>query len=857
MNKYITRFFILLLFLCGATKGFAQTTTITGVVTDSVTHEPLGFISVFIGGTNIGVMTDADGRYTLRTSKKDFTEVGATSVGYRDKRIKVKPGGTHVVNIQLAPADYILSAVEVKPKRERYSRKNNPAVDFVKEIIERRDLNNPENHDFYSYDQYDKMTMALNDFSEEKRDKRIFRKFQFLFDFVDTSEITGKPILTVAIREKISNSYYRKDPKMHRQKVSGYYHEGVDEMFSREGIAAFYDEIFKEIDIYQNNIPLMLTRFVSPISSLGPAFYKYYLGDTLMVGGEKCLKLSFVPFNSESAGFVGHLIVTLDSTYFIKQFAMAVPKDINLNYVEDLIIQQSFDRAPDGTRLKTKDDMVVEFQIIPGTPKLYTRRLALYKNFSFEPFTDKETLALFEQESSTVVDEMAEVMPQSFWDDKRQTELKEKEGLVKQLLEKLRSNPIYYWFEKIIKILITGYIETNENKDLSKFDLGPMNTTISGNTVEGVRLRAGGFTTANLNKHWFWKGYIAYGFRDHRVKGSSRIEYSFNEKNYSPAEYPIHSLALTYTNDINQLGQQYEYTNKDNVFLTLKRMSDTKSSYLQNAELAYQREHMFGLSYSAKVRFKREESTRWIPFDANDGSTYRFYNWGEAELRIRYAPNEKFYQTKGMRYPITRDAPIFTLSHTFSPKDFLGSKFMLNRTDFSFAKDFWFSAFGHIETEFRVSHVWSQVPFTMLILPNANLSYTIQEGSYSLLSPLEFVLDTYGSWDITYFANGILLNRIPYIKILRMREVFSFRGFFGHLSDKNNPLLADQNPNLWKFPGNNIVYVMNPRLPYMEVSAGLDNIFKILRIEYVWRVTYRDHAHAAKGGVRISLHFSF
>ncbi len=857
MRKYITGIFILLLLILLPSKVGAQTTTITGVVTDSITEAPLSFISVFLGGTTTGVMTDENGRYTIRTSRTDFSEVGATSLGYREKRIPVKPGGTHVVNFALRPSDYILKDVDVKPKKEKYSRKNNPAVEFVKKLIALRDENDPENHDYFSYEQYDKMTMALNDFSEEKKDKWIFKNFQFLFDFVDTSEITGKPILTVSIREKVSKNYYRKSPEQRRQKVEGVYHEGVDDMFSREGITAFYNEVFKEIDIFQNNITLMLTRFVSPLSTLGPAFYKYYLGDTLMLDGEKCLKLQFVPFNSESAGFVGTLYVTLDSTYFVKKLDMAVPKDINLNFVEDLIISQEFTRTADGTRIKTKDDMVVEFQMMPGTPKLYTRRLAMYRKHSFEQPVEQDVMALFDQEKRVVVDEMAEVMPASFWDDNRQTELKKKEGMVSQLLEKLRSNPVYYWLEKIIKILITGYVETNEDKDLSKFDFGPMNTTISGNTVEGARLRVGGFTTANLNKHWFWKGYVAYGFRDHRVKYSSRVEYSFNEKSYSPAEYPIHSLALTHTYDINQLGQQYQYTNKDNVFLALKRMSDTKTSYLQNTELSYQREHDFGFSYGANLRYKIEESTRWVPFIENSGKVHKYYNWAETEVHLRYAPNEKFYQTKGMRYPINRDAPIFFLSHTFSPKDFLGSSYMINRTDFRFSKDFWFSAFGHLETEFQFSHVWNQAPFTMLILPNANLSYTIQEGSYSLLSPMEFVLDSYASWDITYFANGILFNRIPGIKMLRMREVLSFKGFFGNLSNKNNPLLTDRNPNLWRFPGENAVYVMNPRRPYMEFGAGLDNIFKILRIEYVWRLTYREHTDVAKGGVRIALHFSF
>ncbi|MCD7710001.1 MAG: DUF5686 and carboxypeptidase regulatory-like domain-containing protein [Porphyromonadaceae bacterium] len=840
----------------------AQTTTITGIVTDSITEEPLSSISVFLKGTTIAVMTDSNGRYTIRTSRTDVTEVGFTSLGYREKTIPVKMGGIRVVNASLCPSDFILQEIDVRPKKERYSRKNNPAVDFVRNLISRRDEHNPENHDYYSYDQYDKMTIALNDFSEEKKEKKIFSKFQFLFDFVDTSEITGKPILTVSIREKISKCYYRKNPESHRQKVNGIYHEGIDEIFSKEGIAAFYNEIFKEIDIFQNNISIMLTRFVSPLSTIGPAFYKYYLGDTVIVDGEKCLKLLFVPFNAESAGFVGNMYVTLDSTYFVKNLSMAVPKNINLNYVEDLIINQEFTRTSDGTRIKTKDDMVVEFQIMPGTPKLYTRRLAMYRGHSFDPFVDKETLELFNQEDRVVVDDMAEVMPASFWDDNRQVELKTQESLVGQLLEKLRSIPVYYWLEKIIKILITGYIETGHEKDMSKFDIGPMNTTLSYNSFEGLRMRVGGFTTANLNKHWFWKGYVAFGTRDHRVKYSSRVEYSFPEKDYSPAEYKVHSLALTHTYDVNQLGQQYEYTNKDNIFLSLKRKSDIRTTYLQNTELSYQREHDFGLSYGANLRYKIEESTKYVTFTENSGIDHKYYHWAEAEVHIRYAPHEKFYQSKGMRYPINRDAPILMLSHTFSPKNFLGSKFMINRTDITFAKDVWFSAFGHIESAFQVSHVWNQAPYTMLIIPNANLSYTIQEGSYSLLSPMEFVFDSYASWDVSYYANGLIFNRIPYLKVLRLREVFTFKGFFGNLSDKNNPYKTTLNPHLWSFSNKEGEYIADGnnktlRLPYMEIAAGLDNVFKILQIEYVHRLTYRDHQNVSKHGIRIALHFSF
>ena len=203
----------------------------------------------------------------------------------------------------------------------------------------------------------------------------------------------------------------------------------------------------------------------------------------------------------------------------------------------------------------------------------------------------------------------------------------------------------------------------------------------------------------------------------------------------------------------------------------------------------------------------------------------------EMEFKFRFAPNEKFYQTKGQRYPITKDAPVFTLSHVVGLKGVFDSKYNYNRTDFSVRKAFWFSAFGHLNVMLQAGKVWNKVPYPMLIIPNANLSYLIQQGSYSLMNPMEFINDSYASWDLTYFANGILFNRIPLVKYMKLREVISFKGMFGHLSDKNNPALHPDSDFLWAFPST--TRMMDKKTPYMEFGAGLDNIFTILRVEYV------------------------
>ncbi|MDD6209497.1 MAG: DUF5686 family protein [Bacteroidales bacterium] len=849
IHKYL---YLLLFSIFLTSKVFADTaaqTIIKGTVTDSLSGDVLPYVSVYLKGTTIGAMTDDDGKFTITTTSS-ATELTASSLGYQEKTIKIKTGTTNNVKFVLAPTSYEMAEVVIKPTKEKYSKKNNPAVEFIKKVIDARDENDPKNHEYYQNEQYEKMTFALNNFSEEQKKKWLFKKFQFIFNYVDTSEVSGKPILTLSIKEKLKDYYFRNSPKSEKELVKAVKRSGIDEMFSQESLQQFLNEVFKDINIFENNIPLFLNRFVSPLSTMGPSFYKYYIEDTVMINDQKCMDMTFVPFSSESFGFTGHIYVTLDSTYFVKRIKLNVPKDINLNFVEHMTIEQDFDRADDGTRLITRDDITVEFKIVPGGQGLYARRVTTYRNHSFEP---PEVTGVFDTEEKVITEDDAMMKSDMYWADNRHEPIKSKENAVEKLMKQLREVPAFYYTEKVISVLVTGYIPTAKEK--SKFDFGPMNTTISGNALEGARFRVGGLTTAYLNKHLFGKGYVAFGTKDKKVMYSAQAEYSFKPKKEHANEFPIHSIRGLYSYDINQLGQHYLYTNMDNIFLALKRQRDDKITYLRKAELSYNREHHFGLSYGVDLRFKKEYATEYVPFKlkGNDGNIYpvKDYTMSELEFRVRYAPNEKFYQTKGNRYPITLDAPIFTLSHTVGVKGILGAQYNYNRTEFGFQKRFWFSAFGYTDIILKTGKVWDKVPYPMLLIPNANLSYTIQYESYATMNAMEFINDFYASWDVTYFGNGILFNRIPLLKYLKWREVLSFRGLYGHLSYKNNPLYND---GVFVFP--NGTYEMG-KMPFMEAGVGIENIFKILRIDYVWRLTYRDHPNINKGGVRISLHFTF
>ncbi len=819
---------------------------VSGLVRDSLTHEPLPYAAVTLKGPELHGLTDEKGQFKIYTTRP-FTHYHVTSIGYEPKMLEFSPDEGNSVTIDMNPEGLLLSEVTVKKSKEHYSKKDNPAVALMQRIRESDNLSNPLTLPYYSYDKYERIRLGLNDFNPSEH-KGLMSRFPFLTDYVDTSSITGKPILNLSTREKLSHMYYRAKPSARKERISALRNAGIDDIADTESMRKFFEDVMREVDLYQNDIPLMQNRFVSPLSKIAADFYKFYLTDTVTVDRDTCIVLSFVPHNTSTFGFTGRMYVLKnDPAMFVKRVSMRVPTNINLNYIKSLRINQSFKKSPDGKRLKMLDDLAIEAQVIPGTPVVYSERHTAYSNHRLEETSDDP---IYNNSGDVLVDADAEQRDSTYWVKSRPEAISSAQDGMSELMSRLRQNKLYYWGEKFVKLMAVGYIPTGKD---SRFDIGPLNTTISYNELEGTRLRFGGMTTANLSPHWFVKAYGAYGLKDHRWKYSADVEYSFKPKKYHAYEFPVHSIAATYLYDIDKLGQKYLFTNPDNVFLSLTRHADRQITYHRVAELRYTLELPNNFSISVKPRYERQEATAYMPFIDGDGVNYPHYDQTTLQIMLRYAPGETFYQGRSFRLPINMDAPIFTLSHTYGPQHFMGSKFTINRTEASIIKRFWFSAWGYTDIYLKGGHIWSKTPYPQLLIPNANLSYTIQPESFALMNPMEFVNDSYASWDITYWANGALFNYIPYLKKLKLREAFTFRGLWGHLSKKNNP---EYNPGLFRFPS-----IANTRqmtnTPYMEVAVGLDNIFTVLRVDYVWRLTYRDTPGASRSGVQVALHFTF
>lgn len=855
-TKYIKSFLLFLLLGCCISVS-AQ--NIQGVVTDSLTNEPIPYLSVFYEGKGVGSITDNDGNYKVET-RKGWNKLTFSAVGYVTKVVNIIPGVTKNLNVRMRPDDIMLDEVVVKPKREKYSRKNNPAVELMKKVIAHKKNNKLSENDYYQYNKYQKITMSLNDVTPEMLEKGMYKKMPFLKDQIELCEETNKFILPISVDETASQKIYRKHPKSEKTIIKGMSSTGVNELFATgDMLSTVLKDVFTDVNIYDNDIRLLQYPFISPISSSDAiSFYKFYIMDTTFVDKDKCFHLTFVPNNSQDFGFTGHLYVLADSSYTVKKCTMNLPKKSGVNFVDNMDIIQEFEQLPNGEWVLKTDDMIVEMTLMKIMQGFQIRRTTRYSDYAFDELPQQ----LFKRKGAEIKEADAMMRGDDFWNQYRPVPLTQTESSMDMLVKRLEQMPGFKYVIFVLKAFIENFVETGTKEHPSKVDIGPVNTMISNNYIDGLRLRMSAQTTANLNPHLFFKGYYAYGFKDHRSKYMGEVEYSFNKKEYLPREFPKNSITFSYQYDVMSPTDKFLKTDKDNVFVSFKTSTVDQMSYVRNIALKYENETQFGLKTTVEVKHSTDEPTGGLAYITNDDQKTLVpeIQTMEASLAFHYAPGETFVNTKQRRIPVSFDAPVFTLSHTAGFKGVLGGEYNYNLTEIGLYKRFWFSSWGKIDMFVKGGAQWNKVPFPLLIMPAANLSYILQRETFNLINNMEFLNDRYASLDVSWDLNGKIFNRIPLLKKLKWREAIGFKMLYGHLTDKNNPMKHPGDSELFLFPtrdGRPTSFVMDPKTPYMECSVGIHNIFKILHIDYVRRLNYLDHPDANKWGVRFMVMMTF
>ena len=852
MKKSTNLFLFIIIFFCAlASKANAQ---IKGIVIDIESGDTIPSASVIYKGQKVSVAADEKGQFSIE--RHNGWTLTVKAVGYKSKNVSINNSTPAFLTVHLKPDHRNLDEVVVKSKRKtKYSRKDNPAVELMKRVIAAKKRTDLENHDFYQYNKYQKITLAINDVTPDDLEEARAKNKQWMVDQVEFCPYNFKLILPISVDETAIQHVYRKSPRSAKDIVKGQSSTGINQFLETGNILnTLLKDVFTDVDIYDDQVRLLQYPFTSPIGKDAIGFYRFYIEDTVYVGQHLCYHLQFTPNNIQDFGFRGEIFVKADSNLHVTKCTLTVPQRSDVNFVESLRVEQSYSELPNGEWVLTNDDMVVELHISKLISNAVILRTTRLSDYDFEEIPNK----LFKGKAETKYEADAKMKDDAFWEKYRTVELSNSESSMNNFMQRLQETKGFKYIMFGLKVLIENFVETGSGDKKSKVDIGPINTLISTNPIDGVRYRLSAQTTAALDPNWFLKGYYAYGrdTKNHYYKATAT--YSFNKKQYQPSEFPSQTLSFESSYDIMSSSDKFLFTDKDNVFTALKWCSDEQMYFYNRQVLKFDWETDWGFRTTVSMKTESNEPAGSLRFDhVVDGSPVNKLRTTEATLSLSLCPGRTYVNTKQHRIPVNFDAPEVSITHTMGFDGFLGGQYRYNYTEAGIYKRFWMNSWGKIDCHLRAGAEWNKVPFPLLIMPPSNLSYIVEEGTFTMMKNMEFLNDRFASTDISWDLNGKILNRIPLIKKLKWREIIGVKGLMGKLTDKNNPLLEKNanDPVLFFLPEDS--HVMRSNRPYWEFMAGFHNIFKFFQVVYVRRLNYTDIPGTKKHGVRLAFEMTF
>ena len=840
---------------------------LTGIVTDAATGDTIYYPSVSYKGQHIAVSGTAKGEYSI--VRKEGLVLTFSAVGYAPVQVVVKSSTPKTLNIKLKSDTRQLAEVVVRQKRGKYSRKDNPAVELMRRVIAAKKRTRLENHDFFQYTKYQKITLAMNDITPTQIDSGFIGKRRWMLDQVEHCPYNNKLILPVSVDETVTQHIYRKQPKTERDIIKGQSSTGINQLIQTGDIMdIMLKDVFTDVNIYDNDVRLLRHHFTSPIGNSAISFYRYYIEDTLYVGKDLCYHLQFTPNNGQDIGFRGELYIVADSTLHVKRCNLTLPIQSGVNFVQHLQVRQEFTQLENGEWALSEDDMIAEIEVNDLLQKAIVIRTTRLNNYAFDELPAK----LFKGSGREKREADAMMRDEAFWKKYRAVELSKSESSMDEFVHRVEQMKGFKYIIFGLKALIENFVETGGKDHPSKVDIGPVNTMFTRNFIDGFRTRISAQTTANLSRHWFLAGYMARGWGSKKNYYSGEITYSFNRKEYLPREFPKRTVSFKSTYDIMSPSDKFLRTDKDNVFTALKWAKVDAMMFYNRQQLTLEREEEWGMKTTLSLQTEENEAAGSLFFeklsnffppiifpDTDVSSLLHNGKIRTTELRfeLEIAPGRTFINTKQRRIAINLEAPVITLSHAVGLNGVLGGQYRYNFSEVGLFKRFWLRSWGKFDVQLQAGAQWDKVPFPLLIMPAANLSYIVQKGSFNLINNMEFLNDRYASVDLAWDMNGKIFNRIPLLKKLKWREYIGFKGLWGSLTDKNNPFLFQNmgDATLMYFPEGS--HVMNPKRPYMELIVGVHNIFKLFHVQYVRRLNYNELPTAQKQGVRLMMRMSF
>jgi len=798
--------------LCFVATMFSQKTKITGWVIDAANGDTLPFVNVYFQDTKIGTTSNLDGAFTLETYYATDTLV-ASFVGYKKYKVFIKKDEAQTLTIKLAIASEALPDLIVLPNDE------NPAHPLLRKVIRNKEINNREKLEYYEYEVYNKIELDINNLTEEFTESKMFNKFDFIFDNIDSSE--AKTFLPLFMSESISDFYYRKDPKTEKEYIKATKISGVE----NESVSQFTGDMYQKVNIYENFLPVFGKNFVSPISNRGLNNYKYYLVDSMFIDGYWCYEMEFYPKRKGELTFEGRLFIH-DTTYAIKSVEGIISKDANINFVNELKVKQTFEQVEDEVWMLTKDELFVDFQIMDKAMGFYGRKISTFKDFVINKPKDPEFYTGYE---SIIVSDSAQDYGDEFWHDNRHVKLTENQEGVYAMIDTLENLPIMKTYISTIQTLTTGY------KIVGPIEIGPLFTIYSKNIVEGHRFKFGLRTSNDFSKMVEFSGYGAYGTKDQEYKYGLGTRFFITKK-------PRRLVQMVYKHDVEQTGISSNAFNTTGIANSFRRNPYNKLVFNTEFRASYFREWFQGFSSTILFRTTNLRPIGITTFNALNAdssvSALNSISATEVSFNTRFAYHEEFLSGEFNRISLGTRKPIISFTYTYGIPNFIESKYEYHKLKFDYKHKVKLGIFGINKYQFEIGKVLGTAPYPLLEVHNGNETWGYNDDSFNMMNVLEFVSDEYISFKTEQHFYGLFLNKIPLLRKLKWREVVTLKGVYGQMSDKNMAVM--QLPS----------YTSTLKdKPYLEMAAGIENIFMFFRVDVVWRMTYLDNEY---DGIKVS-----
>ncbi len=801
---------LIVLLLCAATVVQAQSTRVRGRVTEAATGEPMPFVSVTFPGTTVGISTDMEGCYALET-REEVTEVRAEIVGYVAKSHPVKRAAFNEVNFALEEDTRSIAEVVIRPG-------DNPAWPILDSVVTRRRRNDPELIPSFSYRTYTKMELDLQDIKPRFKNKRLQRNFGFIFEHMDTSAVTGRRYLPVMIAETSADYYRSRDPEVRREVIRANRISGID---NPDAVAQFTGHLHAQVNLYDPYIDVFDLQFAGPLSPSGRSFYNYFLIDSVDIAGRKTYKIRFHPRSVATPVLDGE--VNIDSaSWGLRSAAVTMARRVNVNWIRHLSIESRYRLQGDTLWTKEHDRIVADFSVTRSdsskTLSFLGSRLVEYADLRVgEPLPEE----IREMHNNVVVDDELQ-KDERYWDSIRPYALSAREQAIYTMVDSVRNVPLFRNIYTVINTALTGYYNTRY------IGLGPYYKALSFNDIEGWRLRLGARTTKRFSNRVRIGAYMAYGTRNERFRGGGSLEVMFHKR-------LMRKLTVEFQHDLFQLGASENALSESNILSTAFSRGNERLCPVNDLRVEYIHEWRPGLQSSLTLRQRNIHANRFVPFVTAAGAPIRSINVPAVGIGLRYAKDEIVLrnafgsQSMGSPYPIVR------LDLTGGIDGLLPRSCPFLRLEAQLHYKLELPPVGYSLITLTGGKVFGRVPYPLLKIHEGNGTYFYNPTAFSCMNFFEFASDRWVSLFYEHHFNGALLGRVPLLKRLHWREVFVFKGVYGDLEGRNNGS-ANAMRALMRFPAG-----MGPvNRPYLEMGFGIENIFKLLRVDFIWRLNHLD-----------------